>query len=110
MTIFILYVILYSFATLGIFIIGALVFLRHQKNEYRSFALFTIFLGLWILLQFLGQMIHSISPQAAMAMLYASVTLPPIFCVIFYDFSNKYVGKPVSLKRHLVTPLVFALL
>lgn len=93
MTIFILYTILYIITTIGIFFVATLVFLRQSNRLNKSFALFSTFLGLWVLLQFIAQLTHQIAPEFALGLLNITLALPAFFGVGFYHFVLHYTGK-----------------
>ncbi len=112
MTIFILYTILYIITTIGIFFVAALVFLRHATRLNRSFALFTTFLGLWVLLQFLAQLAYQSAPTLAYTAINIAIALPAFFAVEFYHFVLRYCAKlPTDHEaplRNYVIPFVVA--
>jgi len=93
MTIFILYIILYLITTTGIFFVATLVFLRQNNRLNKSFAIFTTFLGLWVLLQFVAQLTHELAPPFALGILNVTLALPAFFGVEFYHFVLRYTGK-----------------
>ena len=92
MTVFILYTILYIITTLGIFIVAALVYLRQRNKLNRTFALFTFFLGLWVLLQFAAQVFYPMAPMVADVAFRVALGLPAFFAVEFRHFTQRYIG------------------
>ena len=112
MTIFILYTILYLITTIGIFFVAALVFLRQNNRLNKSFALFTTFLGLWVLLQFVAQLTHELAPLFAIGVFNITLALPAFFAVEFYHFVLRYVGKMAmtrsSPRRDYIFPFIAA--
>lgn len=102
MTVLILYTILYIITTLGIFTVAALVYLRQRNRLNRTFALFTFFLGLWVLLQFVAQVLHPTAPSAAYLAFNAALSLPAFFAVEFWHFTRRYTRK---LSQDLTAPL-----
>lgn len=114
MTIFLLYTILYLVATIGIFCVAALVFLRQKSKLNLSFALFTAFLGTWVLLQFVAQFVFEISPTIADVAFRATLALPAFYAVEFYQFVMRYTGKLTPAKtattHHYIIPGVAAVM
>ena len=113
MTIFILYTILYLITTIGIFFVAALVFLRQKNRLNTSFTIFTAFLGLWVLLQFVAQLAHESAPYVSHALFNLALAFPVFFAVEFYHFVRRYIGKlpetQQSALRDYVAPVVAAL-
>src|SRR6266498_2900967 len=113
MNIFILYTILYIITTFGIFLIAALVFLRQGSRENRAFAFFTALLGLWVLLQFVAQLLHETAPILADIALRLDLALPAFFGLEFYRFAQLYTGELSKVKRlaagQYVLPIIFCI-
>lgn len=99
MTLFILYTILYILTTIGIFAVAALVFLRQRTKINKAFALFTFFLGMWVLLQFVAQLLHTSMPTVAELAFQITLTLPAFFAVEFYHFTMRYTDRLSADKR-----------
>lgn len=93
MAILILYTILYLLTTTGIFFVAALVYFRQANGLHRSFALFTAFLGLWVLLQFIAQLSYQAAPLLGETAFRIAIGLPAFFGVEFYHFALRYRGK-----------------
>lgn len=111
MTLFILYTILYLLTTIGIFVVAALVFLRQRNRLNKAFALFTFFLGMWVLLQFVAQLLHEAMPAIANTAFQLTLTLPAFFAVEFYHFAMRYTDRLSAERRgdwrDYIVPLLF---
>ncbi len=110
MSLLILYTISYLIASIGIFIIAALVFLRGRTRTYRLFAWFSILLGIWLLLQFLAQLLGNMAPEMALLLLELAIGSSAFFTVAFYAFTQLYRGRKIRVWLHLIAPLLFAVL
>lgn len=105
--IFILYTIFYFFAISGIFVISALVFLRSKSREYQFFALFSVLLGLWLLLQFGAQLLGEHFQAVSHILLHVAIALPAFFVVSFYLFVKAYRGSKKASLLHFLPPASF---
>lgn len=90
---------------------AALVFLRQRNRLNKAFALFTFFLGMWVLLQFVAQLLYATMPSVAEAAFQLALTLPAFFAVEFYHFTVRYADRLSSERRGdwrgYVVPLLF---
>ncbi len=110
MSLLILYTIFYLIASIGIFIIAALVFLRGRTRTYRLFAWFSVLLGGWLLLQFLAQLFGAMSASISQMLLELAIASSAFFTVLFYSFTQAYRDHTVHVVWHIVAPTLFGVL
>jgi len=91
--------------------VAALVFLRQRNRLNKAFALFTFFLGMWVLLQFVAQLLYGFMPSLANTAFQFTLTLPAFFAVEFYHFAMRYTDKLSAERRgnwrEYILPLLF---
>jgi signal transduction histidine kinase len=89
-----------------------LVLLRQGNRENRTFVFFTALLGLWLLSQFIAQLLYRIAPALAETSFRLTLMLPAFFVVDFYNFTRRYTSKLRQVNMgsplHYIAPLLLA--
>jgi signal transduction histidine kinase len=95
-----LYVILYSAAIVGFFVVALLVHLRQKGVVHRSFAVTSFLVGIWQLLEFISQFINN--HTASVILLKSGVAASVFTAAFFLLFALAYVGS----RARLLIPLM----
>lgn len=105
----IIYYTLYGLSIIGISIVSAFVYLKRREAEYRYFTIFAMLLNLWLILQFLAQLLSDNQVVSATSLLRLSVAVSPFFTLYFFFFATRYVGVRVKKMPHFVLPVLAAI-
>ncbi len=106
----IIYYTLYGLSILGIFIVSAFVYLKRREAEYAYFTIFATLLNLWLILQFLAQLLSGDQLVSATLLLRLSVAVSPFFTLYFFFFATRYVGVQIKKLPHLILPALAAII